>query len=134
MTRTENGERLKYNLSLDLLLLGLPGCASVEMEVDASRRREIGTVLASLPPVAIATAWLGGQRTSPEFTNKLSVMFSDVIRRHVPHASRDFHEGNLQGVRHLVRTRSSCCISNSNFICCLPAGSALRTIALKCAL
>jgi hypothetical protein len=43
----------------------------------------IGTVLASLPAVGIATAWLGGQRTSPEFGNKLSVMFTDAIHRHV---------------------------------------------------
>jgi hypothetical protein len=45
--------------------------AVLQKNAPAAAAAIIGTVLASLPAVGIATAWLGGQRTSPEFGNKL---------------------------------------------------------------
>jgi hypothetical protein len=74
-----------WRISLDDVLGGgaTASTATVIVEDVSSERVAIGTVLASLPAVGIATAWLGGQRTSPEFGNKLSVMYSDAINRHV---------------------------------------------------
>jgi hypothetical protein len=95
------------------------GLLSVIVEDVSSERVAIGTVLASLPAVGIATAWLGGQRTSPEFGNKLSVMYSDAINRHVsarthrtyphPHTHRThphLHTARTRTCTHTARTRT----------------------------
>jgi hypothetical protein len=77
----------RWEISLDGLLGG-GGKAIVLVEDLISRRIGVGTALASLPAVAIATAWLGGEKASPEFGNKLSVLFSDDVHRHVSISTR----------------------------------------------
>jgi hypothetical protein len=77
----------RWEISLDSLLEG-GGKAIVVVEDLGSQRRSVRTALASLPAVAIATAWLGGEKASPEFGNKLSVLFSDDVHRHVSISTR----------------------------------------------